>query len=71
MDLEGSLVVVAALVLFFGSAWLLLAAVFGVRMGYLVAATGFFSFFLLLAVLWTFGAPGTNRFLGPKGDLPA
>jgi hypothetical protein len=71
MDLEGSLVVVASLVLFFGSVWVLLAAIFGVRMGYLVAATGFFAFFFLLAVLWTFGAPGTNRFLGPKGDLPA
>jgi hypothetical protein len=71
MDLEGSLVVVSALVLFFGSVWMLLSAVFGVRMGYLVAATGFFSFFLLLSVLWTLGAPGTPRFLGPKGDLPA
>jgi hypothetical protein len=71
MDLEGTLVVVSAMVLFFGSVWVLLAAVFGVRMGYLVAATGFFSFFLLLALLWTIGAPGTNRFLGPKGDLPA
>jgi hypothetical protein len=45
--------------------------VFGVRMGYLVAATGFFAFMLILAALWTFGAPGTPRFLGPKGSLPS
>jgi hypothetical protein len=70
MDLEGLLVVVSALVLFFGSVWILLAAIFGVRMGYLVAATGFFSFLFLLALLWTVGAPGTPRFLGPKGTLP-
>lgn len=70
MDIEGTLVIVASLVLFFGSIWMLLSAVFGVRMGYLVAATGFFGFFFLLALLWAFGAPGTNPFLGPKGTLP-
>jgi hypothetical protein len=70
MDVEGTLVVVASMVLFFGTVWMLLAAIFGVRMGYLVAATGFFGFFFLLAVLWAFGAPGTNPFLGPKGTLP-
>jgi hypothetical protein len=68
--IEGSLVVVAAMVLFFGSVHLILSAIFGVRMGYLVAATGFFAFFIILAALWAFGAPGTLPFLGPKGDLP-
>jgi hypothetical protein len=67
--IEGSLVVVASMILFFGSVHLLLSAVFGVRMGYLVAATGFFGFFIILAALWAFGAPGTLPFLGPKGDL--
>lgn len=69
--IEGSLAVISALVLFCGSVYLLLAAVFGLRMAYLVAATGFFGFMLILAALWVFGAPGTPRFLGPKGDLPS
>lgn len=71
VNIEGTLVVVAALVLFGGGTMLLLSAVFGVRMGYLVVATGFFAFMIILSALWTFGAPGTPRFLGPKGDLPA
>ncbi|HWC32121.1 MAG TPA: hypothetical protein VG709_03245, partial [Actinomycetota bacterium] len=74
--LEGFLVVVAAIVLFVGSVFLLLAAVFGIRMGYLMTATGFFGFWVLLAVLWTFGswafgAPGTLPNLGPRGELPS
>jgi hypothetical protein len=69
-NIEGALVVVSALILFGGSVWLLLSAVFGVRMGYLVMATGLFAFMIILSALWVFGAPGTPRFLGPKGDLP-
>jgi hypothetical protein len=69
-NIEGTLVVVLAFVLFGGAVWLLLSAVFGVRMGYLVAATGLFAFMIILSALWVFGAPGTPRFLGPKGELP-
>jgi hypothetical protein len=70
-NIEGTLVVVSAFILFGGSVWLLLSAVFGVRMGYLVMATGLFAFMIILSALWVFGAPGTPRFLGPKGELPA
>lgn len=69
-NIEGTLVVVIAMILFAGSTYLLLSAVFGLRMAYLVAATGFFGFMLILSALWSFGAPGTPPFLGPKGDLP-
>ena len=69
--LEGALVFVSSIVLFVGSVFLLLAAIFGIRMGYLMTATGFFGFWVILAALWAFGAPGTPRFLGPRGDLPA
>jgi hypothetical protein len=69
-NIEGVLVVVAAFVIFGGSTLLLLGAVFGLRMGYLITATGFFAFMLILSALWTFGAPETPRFLGPKGELP-
>jgi hypothetical protein len=70
-NIEGTLVVVAAMVIFAGSVFLLLSAIFGLRMGYLLAATGFFAFMLILSALWVFGAPGTPRYLGPKGELPA
>jgi hypothetical protein len=70
-NIEGTLVVVAAMILFPGTVWLITSAVFGVRMGYLISATGFFAFMLILSALWVFGAPGTPRYLGPKGELPA
>ena len=58
-NIEGVLVVVSGLVIFGGSVFLLLSAIFGLRMGYLLAATGFFAFMLILSALWVFGAPGT------------
>jgi hypothetical protein len=64
-------VLIAAMVLFPGTVWLLTGAVFGNRMGYLISATSFFGFMIILSAIWTFGAPGTPRYLGPKGDLPA
>jgi hypothetical protein len=70
-DTCGILVLVASMVLFPGSVWLLTASVFGNRMGYLISATSFFAFMVILSALWVFGAPGTNRFLGPKGALPS
>jgi hypothetical protein len=64
--LKGTLAVITGLVLFVGSVYLLLAAVFGVRMGYLVLMVGFFSWLLILSMMWTFGAPGTKRNIGPR-----
>lgn len=70
-NIEGTLVVVAALVIFGGGVWVLTGAVFGTRMGYLISATAFFAFMLILSALWVLGAPGTPKYLGPKGELPA
>lgn len=67
----GIMVLVASMILFPGSVWLLTSSVFGTRMGYLISATAFFAFMVILSALWVFGAPGTPRYLGPKGDLPA
>jgi hypothetical protein len=71
----GSLVVVMGFVLFVGSVLLLLAAVFGRRMGYLVLAVGFFGWMMILSSLWTFGfysqGPETPVNLGPRGAEPA
>ncbi|HZA61091.1 MAG TPA: hypothetical protein VE754_05330, partial [Actinomycetota bacterium] len=79
VTVEGALAVVAAGILFFGSIFMLLAALFGARMGYLVTATGMFAFMLILSALWAFGAPcpgpcapaGIPANLGPRGELPA
>jgi hypothetical protein len=71
VNIEGSLVVLSGFVLFAGSTYLLASAVLGRTLGYLVTATGFFAFMIILSALWVFGAPGTPRYLGPKGDLPA
>jgi hypothetical protein len=68
---QGVLVVVMSFVIFGGSIWILTSAVFGLRMGYLITATSLFAFMIILSALWVFGAPGTPRFLGPKGELPA
>lgn len=72
VTVEGILTIVAAVVLFLGSVFLLLSAIFGARMGYLVSATGFFGFMVILSVIWVFGVPGsTPPFRGPRGEQPA
>jgi hypothetical protein len=67
---KGILVTVCALVLFVGSVYVLLSAVFGLRMGYLVLAVSFFGWMVILASIWTFGVPGTRPDLGPRGTEP-
>jgi len=64
---KGIAVVIAAFVLFVGSIYLLLSAVFGLRMGYLVLAVSFFGWMIVLSALWTFGQP---KILGVTGTLP-
>lgn len=72
---KGSLVTVAAFVLFVGSVYLLLAAVMGRWMGYLVLAVSFSGWMILLSALWLFGfwSQGTDTptNLGPRGAEPA
>jgi hypothetical protein len=67
---KGVAVIVCALILFVGSIYVLLAAVFGLRMGYLVLAVSFFAWMIIMSALWTFGAPGTPKNLGPRGYEP-
>ena len=68
---KGVVTVIMAFILFVGSVYVLLAAVFGRRMGYLVLATAFFGWMILLSGLWAFGffsqGPGTVTNLGPRG----
>lgn len=69
---KGGLTVAMAFVLFVGTVLLLLSAVFGRRMGYLVLAVAFFGWMAILASLWTFGywsqGPETPVNLGPRGE---
>lgn len=61
---QGILVVVAAVVLFCGSAYLLLATDTGARLGFLVAFTGLFGFLVLLSLLWLTTASPLNTLKG-------
>ena len=67
----GYLTVAMGFILFVGSVYLLLAAVFGPRMGYLVLAVAFFGWMMILSSLWAFGfySQGlhTQNNLGPRG----
>lgn len=73
---KGLVVVACSLILFVGSVYLILAAVFGLRMGYLVLAVSFFGWMILFSAIWAFGQPpilgvtGTLRDLGPRGTEP-
>ena len=64
---KGIAVIVAAFVLFIGSVYMLLTAVFGLRMGYLVLAVSFFGWMIILSLIWTLGQP---KVLGVTGTLP-
>jgi hypothetical protein len=67
----GYITIAMAFVLFVGSVYLLLAAVFGVRMGYLVLAVSFFGWMLLFSAIWVFGTGAPDsRNLGPRGTEP-
>src|SRR4029453_3873031 len=49
---------------------MLLASNFGALKGYLIAATCFFGFLIMLSAVWLFGIPGTTPLTGPKGTQP-
>jgi hypothetical protein len=70
----GVLTIVMAFVVFVGSIYLILAAVFGPRMGYLVVAVAFFGWMIIFSSLWAFGffsqGPTTKNNLGPRGTEP-
>lgn len=72
--LKGGIGTVMGFVLFIGSVLLLLSAVFGRRMGYLVLSVSFFGWMIVLSSLWTFGfwsqGPSTPVDLGPRGAEP-
>jgi len=72
---KGLGVTIAAFILFIGTVYLLLSAVFGRWMGYLVVAVAFFGWMTILSSLWMFGfwsqGSSTPTNLGPRGPDPA
>lgn len=68
-------VVAMALTLFVGSVFLILTAVLGRWMSYLVVMVTFSGWLIMLSALWTFGfysqGPDTPVNLGPRGAEPA
>ena len=72
--LKGSLAVVTGIVLFIGSVMLVLSAVFGRLMGYLVIAVSLFGWMIVFSALWVFGfysqGLDTQANLGPRGAEP-
>jgi len=72
---KGGGVVLAGFVLFVGSVYVLLAAVFGRWMAYLVLMIAFSGWLILQSSMWFFGfwagGPDTKTNLGPRGSEPA
>jgi hypothetical protein len=72
---KGIGVVVAGFILFVGSVYMLLTAVFGRWMAYLVVAVAFFGWMTIQSGIWLFGfwsqGPETKTNLGPRGPDPA
>ncbi|MFB3738541.1 MAG: hypothetical protein ACE14W_06210 [Candidatus Velamenicoccus archaeovorus] len=72
---KGGLGVAMGFILFIGSVLLLLSAVMGRKMGYLVLAVAFFGWMAIFSAVWTFGfwSQGlqTPVDLGPRGAEPA
>jgi hypothetical protein len=73
--LKGAGVTIAGLLLFVGSVYVLLSAVFGRWMGYLVMIVAFSGWMLIQSSMWLFGfwslGPGTPVNLGPRGTEAA
>jgi hypothetical protein len=72
---KGIVTVVASVVLFIGTVYILLAAVFGLRMAYLVLAVSLFGWMILFSSIWVFqprilGVKNVIENQGPRGTEP-
>ncbi|MEX2275685.1 MAG: hypothetical protein WEA10_09035 [Actinomycetota bacterium] len=72
---KGALTTVLAFTIFIGCIWVVLAAIFGRRMGYLVLTVTLSGWMIILSATWLFGfwSQGleTPTNLGPRGAEPA
>ena len=68
---KGVAVTICAFILFVGSIYVLLSAVFGLRMAYLVTAVSFFGWMIIFSLIWLIGSPlSTPPNQGPRGYEP-
>ncbi|MCA1726849.1 MAG: hypothetical protein LC722_04100, partial [Actinobacteria bacterium] len=66
--IKGAGVTILGSLVFFGSAYVLLAAIFGRWMGYLVTAVSFWGMMIIFSLIFVLGVPGsTPPNLGPRG----
>lgn len=68
MDLlfiEGVAAVVASIIVFVGTIWLLLTVIMGARLAYFVTASVTLGFIFIMTLVWSYGTP-----LGPVGVMP-
>jgi hypothetical protein len=72
---KGVLTIVAAVIFLMGSVFVLLQSFVGKKMAYLIEASAFFAWMLMLSLIWTFGfwsqGPTLERFTGPQGAAAA
>ena len=66
--IEGAAATVAAIIVFCGSVFFLLAMVMGARLAYFITASVTLAFILILGGIWSFSNEGSP--LGPVGQLP-
>ncbi|MGI8617392.1 MAG: hypothetical protein ACR2L4_11550, partial [Actinomycetota bacterium] len=73
--LKGAGVTLMGFILFVGSVYLILTAILGRWMGYLVLMVAFSGWMILLSAMWAFGfysqGPDTPVNLGPRGAEPS
>jgi hypothetical protein len=72
---KGIITVLAGVILFIGTVYVLLTAIFGGRMAYLVLAVSFFGWMLLYSTIWVFqptifGVKNVLPNQGPRGTEP-
>jgi hypothetical protein len=72
---KGIIAVLAAMILFVGSVYVILSAIFGMRMAYLVLAVSFFGWMILYSTIWVFqptivGVANVKPNQGPRGTEP-
>jgi hypothetical protein len=66
--IKGWGVTILGSLVFFGSVYVLLAAIFGRWMGYLVTSVGFWGMMIIFSLIFVFGVPGsTPPNQGPRG----
>lgn len=68
-DWRAQIALPVGIIFLLGGVFMLLRSNLGTRRAYLVQASAFFGFMLMISLFWAFGAPGTPAHSGPQ-NLP-